>query len=56
MMGYGWGMGVGGWIAIAVFGVALIALIIWLVTRAFPGRDDRNDGARRGFPPTESPE
>ncbi len=56
MMGYGWGMGVGGWIATAVFGVALIALIIWLVTRAFAGRDVRNDGGRRGFPPTESPE
>lgn len=56
MMGYGWGMGGGGWIAMTVFWVAVIALIIWLVTRAFAGRDDRNDGGRRGFPPTESPE
>ena len=56
MMGYGWGMGVGGWVAMAVYWVALITLIIWLVTRAFAGRDARNDGGPRGLPPTESPE
>lgn len=39
MMGYGWGMGIWGWIAMTVFWVALLALIVWLVTRAFsPGR------------------
>ena len=35
MMGYGWGMGTGGWIAMTVFWVALLALIVWLVTRTF---------------------
>lgn len=55
MMGYGWGMG-GGWIAMTVFWVALMTLFIWLVTRVLADRDDRNDGGRRGFPPTESPE
>ena len=47
MMGYGWGMSVGGWIAMAVFWVALLVLIVWLVTRAFsPGsgrRESRGD-------------
>lgn len=43
MMGYGWGMSMGGWIAMTVFWVALLVLIVWLVTRAFsPG------GAERG--------
>ena len=56
MMGYGWGMGVGGWVAMAIFWVAVITLIIWLATRAFAGRDDRNNGGPRGLPPTESPE
>lgn len=43
MMGYGWGMGVGGWIAMMVFWVALIALVVWLVTRAFsPGTSERS--------------
>lgn len=42
MMGYGWGTGVGGWIGMAVFWVALIVLIVWLVTRAFsPGSSQR---------------
>lgn len=49
MMGYGWGMGAGGWIAMAIFWVALIALVVWLVVRALPsGRDadlDRTGGA-----------
>ena len=40
MMGYGWGMGVGGWIAMAIFWVALLVLIVWLVARAFsPGKN-----------------
>lgn len=45
MMGYGWGMGVGGWIAMMIFWVALLALIVWLVARAFsPGDTQRNPG------------
>lgn len=39
MMGNGWGMGVGGWIAMTIFWVGLLVLIVWLVSRAFsPGR------------------
>jgi len=37
MMGYGWGMNAGGWIAMTVFWVALIVVVVWLVARAFPG-------------------
>ena len=48
MMGYGWGMGVGGMIAMTVFWVALVALIVWLVARTFrPGDQDRR-GATGG--------
>ncbi len=43
MMGYGWGMGVGGWIAMAIFWVALLGLIIWLVTRAFRPATNRSE-------------
>ena len=34
MMGYGNGMGGGGWIAMTIFWVALITLIVWGVSRA----------------------
>lgn len=45
MMGYGWGMGVGGWIAMTVFWVALLALIVWVVARTFrSGEHDRRAG------------
>jgi putative membrane protein len=37
MMGYGYGMGAGGWIAMTIFWVALITLIIWTLSRALPG-------------------
>lgn len=50
MMGYGWGMGVGGWIAMAIFWVALLGLIIWLVSRAFsPGRNQPESRGDRGW-------
>lgn len=42
MMGYGWGMGVGGWIAMAVFWVGLIVLVVWLITRALPSGNARD--------------
>ncbi len=49
MMGYGWGMGIAGMIAMAVFWVALVALIVWLVTRTFrPGGHDRRGGTGGG--------
>ncbi len=34
MMGYGYGMGAGGLIAMTIFGVALITLVVWGVSRA----------------------
>lgn len=50
MMGYGWGMGVGGWIAMAIFWVALLGLIIWLVARAFsPGRNQPEPRKDQGW-------
>ena len=50
MMGYGWGMGVGGWIAMGIFWVALLVLIVWLVTRAFsPGSSWRESRGDRGL-------
>ncbi len=40
MMGFGWGMGAGGWIAMAVFWIGLLVLVGWAGVRAFPtGRD-----------------
>ncbi len=53
MMGYGWGMGVGGWIAMSVFWVALLALIGWAVARAFPGGGNRGSAAPRQETPEE---
>lgn len=55
MMGYGWGMGAGGWIAMTVFWVALIVLVVWLITRAFPDGQNRT-GGRAGAGPHETPE
>jgi putative membrane protein len=37
MMGYGWGMGVAGWIFMGLFWVALIGLAVWAVTALLPG-------------------
>lgn len=50
MMGYGWGMGVGSWIAMAIFWIALLVLIVWLVTRAFsPGSNQHKSLEDRGW-------
>lgn len=49
-MGWGWGMGVGGWIAMVVFWVALIALIVWAVMRVFPSAAKDEPGARPETP------
>lgn len=35
MMGYGFGMGAGGWIAMTIFWVGLIVLAVWLVRYMF---------------------
>lgn len=50
MMGFGWGMGVGGWIAMTVFWIGLIVLIVWLVTRAFPRGENRGRDYRDNVP------
>ncbi|WP_448062408.1 hypothetical protein [Cellulomonas hominis] len=54
MMGYGWGMGAGGWIAMTVFWVALIVLVVWLVVRAFPDGQRPSGGPHGGA--QETPE
>jgi putative membrane protein len=50
-------MGAGGWIAMGVFWVALIALVVWLIIRALPGHGDNSRGGHSdGFAGTETPE
>ena len=58
MMGYGYGMGAGGWIAMAVFWIGVIGLVIWLVARSFPSsrRDDGVGGAQPGIAQGETPD
>jgi len=58
MMGYGFGMGAGGWIAMGVFWIGVIGLVVWLVVRAFPGsrRDDAVGGGHPGVAQGETPE
>ncbi|GAA3817477.1 SHOCT domain-containing protein [Cellulomonas soli] len=56
MMGYGWGMGAGGWVAMTVFWVALVVLVVWLLVRAFPGGPGRTAGPHVGGPTRETPE
>ena len=34
MMGYGYDMGAGGWVAMTIFWVAVVTLIIWAVSRS----------------------
>lgn len=53
MMGYGWNMGAGGWIAMAVFWIAVLVLVVWGVTRLLPtaGR-----GPDAGAPRAQTPE
>jgi putative membrane protein len=52
MMGFdGWGMGFAGWIFMMVFWVALIALIVWGLTRLLP-----RSGSRGADRPKETPE
>lgn len=56
MMGYGWGMGAGGWIAMTVFWVALVTLVVWLVIRVLPGAGgNRSEGRREDLADTETP-
>lgn len=50
MMGFGYGMGPGGWIAMTVFWVGLLTLLIWGASRAFGASPGGDDSTRR--PPT----
>lgn len=52
-MGYGYGMGAGGWIAVTVFWVGLLALVIWGVSRVSGGRPGGDDDTRRALTPEE---
>ena len=48
MMGYGWGMGMGGWVFMALFWIVLLGLIVWgvgaLLPRARSERGGRSEG------------
>ncbi|MEU0312266.1 hypothetical protein [Nocardioides sp. NPDC006273] len=57
MMGYGYGMGAVGWIAMTIFWVGLITLVIWVIARVLPTGGGWGDAApRRGGAPAESAE
>ena len=38
MMGYGYDMNTGGWIAMTIFWIAVVILIVWTVSRATSSR------------------
>ena len=44
MMGYGWGMGAGGWIVMVLFWVLLLGAVGVLVAWLLPGARDRGRG------------
>lgn len=46
MMGYGYGMGIGAWIAMVIFWVGLIVLVVWALSRVSSGGGD--SGPRGG--------
>lgn len=46
MMGYGWGFGWIGWIGMIAFWALTIGLVVWAVTRIWPGEQRRADGSR----------
>ena len=57
MMGYGYGMGAAGWIAMTIFWVGLITLVIWVIARVLPAGGAWGDSTpRRDGAPTESAE
>jgi putative membrane protein len=38
MMGYGWGMGLAGWIFMGLFWFVVIGVIVWALVALLPGR------------------
>ncbi len=51
MMGYGWGMGLAGWIFMGLFWLLVIGLVVWAVVALLPGA--RAGGADRRETPEE---
>jgi putative membrane protein len=51
MMGYGWGMGLAGWIFMGLFWVVVIGLVVWAVVALLPG--SRPGGQGRPEAPEE---
>ena len=51
---YGGGMGGGAWVFMGLFWVALIGVIIWLVVRLLPSKDETPPAAPQ-LPAPESP-
>src|SRR2546428_8618623 len=51
MMGYGWGMGVAGWIFMGLFWVVVIGLVMWAVGALVPA--SRPGGQGRSETPEE---
>jgi putative membrane protein len=46
MMGYGFGMGLTGWIFMGLFWIALIGLVVWGVVSLLPGSQPFERGRR----------
>jgi putative membrane protein len=46
MMGYGWGMGLAGWIFMGLFWFVVIGLIVWAVVGLLPGRREAGRGGQ----------
>ena len=51
MMGYGWGMGLAGWMSMAVFWIMVIGLVVWAVVTLLPAT--RSGGREESDSPEE---
>jgi putative membrane protein len=50
MMGYGWGMGLVGWLVMGLFWVVVIGLVVWAVVALVPGARPGGQGRDQGRP------
>jgi putative membrane protein len=48
MMGYGWGMGLAGWIFMGLFWFVVIGLVVWGIAALLPGAQSRGQGRPEG--------